>query len=145
MKGVSRKPVPYVCEDDRGLPADEQTVFWLTCKNNDDSNKTIRRYARAAKDGRVGTREYDDRILSAADKEEFMTVCSKVGNWAFSAEYIERRPQVEKLVNEHGYIEMIEDPDLLGDVVTELPPDVLSELFGAVNNPVKLDRGAKKN
>ena len=145
MRGVSRKPVPYVCEDDRALPSDEQTVFWLTCKNNEDTNKTLRRYARASKDGRDGQREYDDRLLTVADKEEFMTVCSKVENFSFSEEYYQRRPQVAQKADEDGYLDVIDDPDLLGDLVTELPPDVLSELFQAVNNPVKLDRGAKKN
>lgn len=145
MRGVSRKPVAYVCEDDRSLPSDEQTVFWLTCKNNEDTNKTLRRYARAAKDGRDGQKEYDDRLLTAADKEEFMTVCSKVENFAFSQEYYDKRPQVAQKADEHGFIDVIDDPDLLADLVMELPPDVLSEVFGAVNNPVKLDRGAKKN
>tara|TARA_R100001463_G_scaffold2261_3_gene9605 strand:- start:2111 stop:2554 length:444 start_codon:yes stop_codon:yes gene_type:complete len=145
MRGVSRKPTPFVCEDDRSLPSNEQTVFWLTCKNNEDTNKTLRRYARAAKDGRDGNREYDDRLLTVADKEEFLTVCSKVENFAFSEQYYERRPQVAQKADDNGFIDMIDDPDLLGDLVTDLPPDVLSEIFAAVNNPVKLDRGAKKN
>lgn len=145
MRGVSRKPIPYVVEDDRSLNSDEQTVFWLTCKNNEDTNKTLRRYARAAKDGRDGQREYDDRMLTVADKEEFLTVCTKVENFAFSEEYYSRRPQVRDKADENGFLDVIEDPDLLGDLVGELPPDVVSEIFGAVNNPVKLDRGAKKN
>ena len=145
MKGVSRKPVPYVCEDDRSLSSDQQTVFWLICKNNEDTNKTLRRYARASKDGRDGHREYDDRLLTVADKEEFLTVCQKVENFSFSEEYYQKRPQIKQKADENGFIDIIDDPDLLGDLVSELPPDVLSELFSAVNNPVKLDRGAKKN
>jgi len=145
MRGINQAPVKYICEDERGLDGDEQTVFWLIAKNNRMANESISRYAKARKDGRDGASDYDDRLLSAADKAEFVTVCQKVENFAFSDAYYQRKPQVREMADEEGYIASIEDPDILGDVVTELAPEYLSEVFAAVNNPVKLDKGAKKN
>jgi len=145
MRGINQTPVKYVCEDERGLDSQDQTGFWLIGKNNRMANESVARYAKARRDGRDGTSEYDDRLLTAADKAEFVTVCTKVEHFAFSEKYYERKPQVRELADEDGFIAVIEDEDILADVVSELPPEYLSEVFAAVNNPVKLDRGAKKN
>jgi hypothetical protein len=144
MRGINQKPVRYILEDERGEDSLDQTAFWLTAKNNRMANESIARYAKARKDNGQ-TSEYDDRLLSSADKAEFVTVCSKVEHFAFSDEYYQRKPQVAELADENGYIDSITDADILGDVVSELAPAYLSEIFAAVNNPVKLDRGAKKN
>jgi hypothetical protein len=145
MKGLSREPVTYICEDERGLPKEEQTVFHLIPKNPQMANETVRRYARASVEGRNGQREYDDRALTAADIEEFQALCVKVENFVFSEKYLMAHPQVKQMVGETGYIAVIEEAGMLADVMTELSPDTLQEIFQVVSNPVKLSRGAKKN
>lgn len=144
MKGVSRKAVPYVLEDDRALPVEEQTIWHLLPKNTQAANETLRRYARASKEGRNGQREYDARALTAADIEEFQADCIKVENFCFSAEYLERHPQMADRCSEEGYCREVTDPQTMQEIVLELAPEHLRELLAVVDNPVKLSAGAKK-
>jgi|TARA_Y100000310_G_scaffold321085_1_gene378273 hypothetical protein len=143
MRGVSRQPIAYVCESDRDLPTEEQTVFHLIPKNNQMANESIRRYARAASEGRSGAREYDDRLLSVADIEEFQAVCLKVENYCFSEDYCTSHPNLP--CDDSGFVAEVEDPNLKADIVRDIPSQALQEIFDAVNNPVKLGRGGKKN
>ena len=130
MRGVTREAMPYVCEADRDLPENEQTTFWLIQKNNKMQNESIRRYARASSEGRGGAREFDDRKLSAADIEEFQAVCTKVENYCWSEEYLKNHSNAS--VDENGF-------------QAEMPAGALSEVFDAVNNPVRLGNAGKKS
>lgn len=145
MRGRSSAPVPYRCEEDRSLPEEEQTIFWVTCKNNSMANETVRRYTRARRDTRDGGTDYDPRMLDTADIEDFLSICKKVENYAWSTDYMAKHPQIESKVNAGGfYADAITDEVLLADVARDLPAGVLSELFDASVNQVRLNRGAKK-
>ena len=143
MRGVSRQPIAYVCESDRDLATEEQTIFHLIPKNNQMANESIRRYARAASEGRGGARGYDDRLLAVADIEEFQAVCIKVENYCFSEEYRSSHPNLP--CDDNGFVTLVEEPNLKADIVRDIPSQALQELFDAVNNPVKLERGGKKS
>ena len=143
MRGISRQPIAYVCESDRDLSTEEQTIFHLVPKNNQMANESIRRYARAASENRGGAREYDDRLLSVADIEEFQAVCLKVENYCFSEDYRANHPNLP--CDDSGFVEIIEEPNLKADVVRDIPAQALQEIFDVVNNPVKLERGGKKS
>tara|TARA_Y100000004_G_scaffold195565_1_gene262916 strand:+ start:1357 stop:1788 length:432 start_codon:yes stop_codon:yes gene_type:complete len=143
MRGVTREAMPYVCEADRDLPENEQTTFWLIQKNNKMQNESIRRYARASSEGRGGAREFDDRKLSAADIEEFQAVCTKVENYCWSEEYLKNHSNAS--VDENGFQAEITDPSGLADIVRDMPAGALSEVFDAVNNPVRLGNAGKKS
>ena len=143
MRGVTREAMPYVCEADRDLPENEQTTFWLIQKNNKMQNESIRRYARASSEGRGGAREFDDRKLSAADIEEFQAVCTKVVNYCWSEEYLKNHSNAS--VDENGFQAEITDPSALADIVRDMPAGALSEVFDAVNNPVRLGNAGKKS
>ena len=145
MRGRNSAPVPYCCEEDRALAEEEQTIFWLICKNNSMANVTVRRYTRARRDTRDGGTEYDPRLLDAADIDDFLAICSKVENYAWSLDYLAKHPQMESKVNGRGFYEdAIVDATLLADVARDLPAGVLSELFDASISQVRLNRGAKK-
>ena len=143
MRGVTREAMPYVCEADRDLLENEQTTFWLIQKNNKMQNESIRRYARASSEGRGGAREFDDRKLSAADIEEFQAVCTKVENYCWSEEYLKNHSNAS--VDENGFQAEITDPSALADIVRDMPAGALSEVFDAVNNPVRLGNAGKKS
>ena len=143
MRGVTKESVAYVCEADRDLSEAEQTVFWLIQKNNKMQNESIRRYARASSEGRGGAREFDDRKLSAADIEEFQSVCTKVENYCWSEEYLSNHANAD--VDENGFQAEVSDPSGLADIVRDIPAGALSEVFDAVNNPVRLGNAGKKS
>lgn len=132
ITGVNKKPVPYVLEDDRNSPLNEQTVFWITPKKGHDANETLRRYAGAGRDGRKGYRELNTAKLDAADIEEFLSCVSRVQNF--------------KLAEEEGG-KVLTDITAEGDlkqVCRSLSPDHLNEIFDAANNQTHLKAGEKK-
>ena len=147
MRGIgNNKIVEYVCESDRSLPEDEQTVFVLRCKNGLMASKSNRRYSKVFQESRDGSREYDDRKGLSADIEEFQDNCTEVLNFFYSEDYLEGHPNVRAMADEKGRVAKIDDPNLKADLIRyEIPEAQQRELFAAMNDPVKLDRGAKKN
>ena len=144
MRGASTTPQEYVCEQDQGLPIEEQTIFTIRCKNTSMSNESLRRYARARRDNADGSQDYDDSKLTAADVEEFISLCVKVTNYAWSSEYLESHPNVN--VNESGFqVDPIMDADSLSDVLRDLPSSVWLELQRASSNQIELNKGLKKS
>ena len=143
MKSISRDPIPYICEADRDLPQEEQTIFWVTPKNGQMAAASTRRYYRVMDGSGDSQREYNERKGLAADIEEFQSIVTKVENFFFSAEYLQKRPNLD--ADENGAVKEIVDPNIFADLVrSELASNVLQEIFGAASDPVKLDRGAKK-
>jgi len=136
IKGVSKKPVPYIPEMERDN-LDNPTCFWIKPKTGKDANETMRRYAAASKESRKGYRDLDVRKLNSADIEEFITFVSKVENYEFSDNY----PDEE----EKGVIPVIEDEETLIKVCHDLPSDILIEIFDAAGNMAQLQAGSKKN
>jgi hypothetical protein len=138
IRGVERKSIPYVVEDDRSSSLESQTVFWVIPKTGEDNNKTLRRYASTYKDGRRGGREVDDRKLNAADVDEFLYLVEKVENYGF--------PKDHKLYDSaNDPIKEITDKGGLIEVARTLSADHLAEIFEVANNISKLTEGAKKN
>ena len=144
MRGASTTPQEYISEQDQGLPIEEQTIFTIRCKNTSMSNESLRRYARARRDNADWSQDYDDSKLTAADVEEFISVCVKVTNYAWSSEYLESHPNVN--VNESGFqVDPIVDADSLADVLRDLPSSVWLELQRASSNHIELKKGLKKS
>lgn len=130
IKGVSRKPIAFVPEEDRMSPLKEQTVFWIKPKTGHDANQTMARYAAAGRDGRKGYRDLNVNKLDNADIDEFLAICEKVENFIFE--------DSDKMVN-------VTDQAGLKQVVMELSADVLIELMDASNNLSTLKAGEKKS
>lgn len=136
IAGVSKKPVPYVIEDDRKSPVSQQTVFWIVPKKGHDANETLRRYAAAGRDGRKGYRELSTSRLDQADVDEFLDICIKVENFKFSDDF----PDLSK----QGVIKVIEDSATLSALCKDLSVDHLLEIMDAANNISHLMMGEKK-
>lgn len=136
ITGVSKKPIPYVLEEDRKSDAAVQTVFWIVPKKGHDANETLRRYAAAGRDGRKGYRELNTARLDQADIEEFLDICIKVENFQFSEDF----PDLAK----QGVVKVIEDSASLAILCRDLSVDHLLEIMDAANNISHLKTGEKK-
>jgi hypothetical protein len=137
IKGINKKSIQYVLEDDRNSPLDQQTVFSIRPKTGHDSNQTLQRYAAAAKEGRGGKREINVNKLDSADVEEFLNIVEKVENYGF--------PEGNKFYND-GQPQTFEgsEKEKMIEVVNTLSSDYLQEVFEAANNLSRLKEGQKK-
>lgn len=147
MRGASRTPIAYVSVSDRDLPDDEQTIVWIRCKNAELGNQALARYARAQKDRVDGSgRDWDSFQLTRADIEDFLRVCPRVDNYAWTPEYLDDHPEIKLASNVKGfYTKPITDPAMLEDFFKDIPSSQKEELLMVAGNQVKLDQGAKKN
>lgn len=85
----------YILEDDRSLPKEEQTVFWIKPKDGAAANRTTARYLKTIEETR-GRRELNVSASNAADIEEFCDVVEKVENFAFSDAYYDRNTKMKE-------------------------------------------------
>ena len=136
IRGVSKKPIPYVPEEERSV-TENQTVFHLVPKTGHQSNVTMQRYAAAGRDGRKGYRELNVNKLDNADLAEFLDICTKVENWYFSDQF----PDLEA----QGLFKDITDPESIKRVCQDMSADLLLEVFEASNNISTLRTGEKKS
>jgi len=137
LRGISSKAsVPYVPEDDRSSPPEEQTVFWIKPKKFGDGNRTASRYMGCEKAiTRKGFREVDPNRLKQADIEEFLDTVVKVENWIFSEDH----------PNGGVIIPVIEDPSDLKQVCMDMSNDLFNEIIDASNDMSRLRAGEKKS
>ena len=84
MRAISKEPVPYVCEMDRSLPEEEQTVFWVKPKTHQAVNKAMERYGGTFTEDSAGYKTYNVPKLDEADQR----VCDKCGR-KFPADELE--------------------------------------------------------
>ena len=136
IRGVSKKAVPYVPEEERTVKED-QTVIWITPKTGHQANVSMARYAAAGRDGRKGYRELNVTKLDNADMQEFLDVVIKVENFYFSDQF----PDLES----QGLHKVIEQPELLKKVAMDISADLLVEIMEASNNLAVLRSGEKKS
>jgi hypothetical protein len=141
IRAVESKAIPYVLEDDRESPLNDQTVFWIRPKTGADNNKTLQRYSLATKENRKGFREIDPRKMNIADQEEFLSVVERVENFGFNKE----NPMYAQFEKEEGIVKDSTEPAVLKEIVRSLSADYLAEVLEVSNNISKLTEGAKKN
>ena len=142
MRGIGSKPVEYICTRDRSEPAKYQTIFELVPRNHERANESSVIYSRAMQD--VSGDAMDAIAMNRADREAFVGYCKRVRNFAFSEDYYESHPQIKQLANEDGFIDVIDTPELLAEVAKDLANSDLMELANAVNDPIELTKGLKK-
>lgn len=141
IRGVTKKAIPYVLEDDRSSPLHEQTVFHIVPKTGHDNNKTVQRYAAAAKENRKGYREVNVSKMDAADHEEFISVVEKVENYIFPEDHSLYKADEN---GEPVLVTVTEAADLK-EVARTLSADHLAEVLEVSNNVSKLKDGEKKS
>lgn len=145
MRAISKKPICYVCEEDRSLPQEEQTKFWIQPKTHQEANRMMKRYGGSYSENSKGYRDYSVNKLNVADQEEWTDTVVKIENFAFTNEYYKEHPQVKEKSNAKGYIDVIENDDyLMVEVLRSLMPDTVNEIWRASQNASRL-RGEEKN
>lgn len=121
MRGVSRKPFPYVCEVDKGSPKEEQTIFYLLPIKQKEAVEILENYNKAMKRNSItGNDDIDGVRWVGASKEEFLRVVHSVENYWFSED---ADVENDKPVNiKEDNVEMKEAlfHDLTSDIVSEL-------------------------
>lgn len=152
-RGLDRKNYAYyyVLKDDRGLPAREQTKFWIKPKTGHDQNETSSLYMPAFIEDN-GQRRLDVAQTDAADRQEFVKHIYKVENYAFSEEYYEKFPNVKEMADEVEcedgvtayFVSEITDKNLIADIVGDLPGSYLREILGNLDDRSKLSIEEKK-
>ena len=145
MKAIERVPHPYVVEEDRALPIEEQTVFWIIPKTHREANLTIKRYGESSKDTRKGYRELNANKLDIADIEEWRTIIDRIENFAFTDVFYKEHPEVAKMANDKGYVKEIDKQWLIEEVIKYLPVDVVNEIFEVANDYSRLTEVEKKD
>jgi len=136
IRGVSRKAVPFIPEEERTVK-ENQTVVWIRPKTGHQANVSMSRYASAGRDGRKGYRELNVTKLDNADLQEFLDIVIKVENYYFSDQF----PDLES----QGLFKEISDPETLKRVAQDISADLLIEIMEAANNLSVLKTGEKKS
>ena len=142
MRAISKKSVPYVCESDRSLPKEEQTVFLIKPKTYQEVNNAMRRYGGTFKEDGQGFKDYDVSKLNSADQQEWCSVVEKIENFCFSEDYLKKYPEIP---HKEGFVEVITDSSTKLDVLSMLPVNVINEIWKATQDVTKLKEGEKKD
>ena len=134
LSGISKNQViPYVPEDDRDSPVDQQTVFWVKPKGFGDANRTAARYAGCRKPygGKKGYDEYNPALMDKADVGEFIACVHGVDNF--------------RLTDDGDIIKSTEDPDDLRQICKAMSNDLFNEIIDVAGDMSKLKAGEKKS
>ena len=134
LSGVSKNQViPYVPEDDRDSPLEEQTVFWVKPKGFGDGNRTAARYAGCRKPygSKKGYDEYNPSLMDKADVQEFIACVHGVDNF--------------RLTEDGELIKSTENPDDLRQICKAMSSDLFNEIIDVAGDMSKLKDGEKKS
>lgn len=143
MRLLSRKPVPYVMEGDRGKPEDQQTVFYIIPVRVEEQNEAVARYARARQETRGGQVNIKSSKLTAADLTTFVKTVVRIENMAVPEDLIDEYPRLKDMVVEKTWdgekvyvVESCEDEWFIKMVGETMMIDEINEIF-----EVSADRG----
>jgi hypothetical protein len=121
MRGISKQPVPYVLDRDRGVPEDEQTTFWVKPRTGEDGARIVTRYTGAERANPGAYREISPAKWGKADIETWLDTIVKVENFWFSDTFPELAAQ--------GWITEVTDPDMLVKVMKSIALEDFNELI----------------
>lgn len=121
MRGISRKPFPYICEVDKGKPKEEQTVFYLLPIKQKEAVEILENYNKAMKRNSItGNDDIDGSRWMGAGKEEFLRVIHSVENYWFSEDAEVKNDEPVKIKEEDGELKEALFHDLTSDIISEL-------------------------
>lgn len=132
MRGINtEKPIPYILEEDRGLPESEQTVFYINLYSALNTARMERRFAKSERINRAGQAIPDAKMRTAATVETFIEFCDHIENFFF---YGEEKGTDISPTDEHGKQR----------VASQLSPKHLTELLEFATGNAGLDDAEKK-
>lgn len=151
--GIGKDDVyAYVLEEDRQLPSEQQTVFYIKPKTGEDANKQTKEYLRSLRNKDDGTTEMDVDKANKADIANFKISVKKVENYAFPQKWYEEREGLRKGAKEVELDDgtkvfvtpVIDDDYMLAEVQKTLSRKHLKEISEASESVSKLKEGQKK-
>ena len=153
-RAARKEPYLYILEEDRALPLELQTIFFIRLKTGFDHNLTSSRYANTVTTGDKGKMELDVLSSDVADKLEFQHLVTEVMNFDFGKEYYDKYPTVAEQATERSYedrdetkglfVASIKEASQLAEVSRLLPNNQLREILAAANSRSTLEDGEKK-
>lgn len=150
-KQISKEPIQYILQEDRGELREVQVIFWLIPLKGEESAQLYSDYAGVSKEGRSGYREVNKGKLRRADRESWLRAVSRVDNYPPSEDILgyEKIKSVCKVVKMPDGEEILripstEDPDILSHIFDDLLTDQTQEIFDARANSQKLGEYEKK-
>ena len=141
-KQISRKPIPYVLEDDRDSPEEKQVVFWIIPLKGEEASDVTADYldqVRAqAQSGHRGSR----RRVRQADRRSWLSAVEKIENYPPSDDI----PELLALADEtNGRIASVSDETGLLMIRKDMLGDQVQEIFNARSNFSTLEAAEKKD
>ena len=81
-RGIIEKEYGFILKDDKSLPSEEQTTWYIKPKTVRKANETAARYATVSKtDRKSGEQKYDVGAMNRVDDEEWLTAVKRVENY----------------------------------------------------------------
>lgn len=132
MKGAidPRKRYPYVCEDERGLSADQQTVTWLTCRTAQEIDEERAVAASSVQVGRHNKVKVDMGAMSAQREARWTKHVHRIDRWRWQ---------------DGTVVDTLEDGVSLARVYREGDTDYLEEIDEAIRSLSVLEEGSKRD
>ena len=147
MKGTSKQAFPYICDDDKVNPIEDQTIVNIKPWGGLDGAKISARYASTERAGRKGYSDVNVGKRKKADEQSFLEVVDSVENFQFSDDY----PQFQKgkengsfKVDKRGFMEFLDTPELILAFANDITLDQYNEIIEAASNAGRLSPESKK-
>ena len=138
-KQISRKPIPYVLEDDRDSPEKEQVIFWITPMKGEEASDVTADYLDQIRVG--GGRRGSRGRVRQAERRSWLSAVSKIENYFPSDDF----PELLGRAGEDGRIEMAEDETGLLLIRKDMLSDQIQEIVNARSNFSTLEAAEKKD
>lgn len=140
-KQISRKPIPYVLEDDRDSPEEKQVIFWIVPLKGEEASDVTADYldqVRAqAQSGHRGSK----RRVRQADRRSWLSAVEKIENYPPSDDM----PELLALAEESGRIVSVSDEAGLLMIRKDMLGDQVQEVFNARSSLSALEAAEKKD
>lgn len=132
-RGISegREPFSYVLECDRGLPEDEQTIWWIVPYGALDTFKLEKRFARSEMAARGGSVKIDTKLRESATTETFLEFMDHIDNYFFE--------DSKKGVNIASH-----ETEEKKHVLRTMKPEWLTELLEVASGRADIELASKK-
>jgi len=147
MRGTTKSAFPYILDDDKENPLEEQTIINIKPWGGLDGAKISARYASTE---RLGRKNYPDVHVGKrkkADEQSFLEVVDSVENYAFSEDF----PQFQKKnengsfeISKKGFMKLLDTSELILAFANDLTLDQYNEIIEAAANAGRLSAEDKK-
>lgn len=129
MKGISKRPFPYIVKAEQAMPKAEQTVFWIKPNVGDRSAEAqaiIERNKSPITDSK-GKEVFDKNLSYRTSKELWLHFIDHIDNYQFH--------ETSQFYRD-GYIhETITEQSLLLDLMEGLESDIIGEIVEIAMKP----------